>query len=413
METLAVDVAIVGAGLAGCTAALLYAQQGLEVALLERHPRSEAAKRLCTHWVQAGAVPILTRLGLLPALEAAGAVRYRSAALWTRWGWLSLPDRMPEGAGFNLRRARLDPLLRQHAMAAPGVRLLLGQRVQALETDATGRVMGVVSRDQTGRVRMVRARLVVGADGRGSPLATLAGLPAHARPNGRGALFTLVAGLAEGTPRCWLTDDAVAMLLPTDSGLTVTALYLPPATWAAVRSAGAAGLLRWLAALPDAPALDAARVVAPLRGYGTLPNLARPLTRPGLALIGDAACALDPVFAAGCSHAIASAAWLVDATASALRAGADLDRELQAYRRAHAAQLSGWRFALTADLSRGRPLTAVERLCLAAAARDPALLSRLQALTTAGRVQLLHSLPGLLGRAVWTVIRGERGTGRA
>jgi len=50
---------------------------------------------------------------------------------------------------------------------------------------------------------------------------------------------------------------------------------------------------------------------------------------PGLAFIGDAAMASDPLWAGGCGRAFQSAAWLVDATAEALGSKHGLDRALR------------------------------------------------------------------------------------
>ena len=43
------DVAVVGASIAGCTAARMYAQHGARVALIERRPSLDAYKTVCTH----------------------------------------------------------------------------------------------------------------------------------------------------------------------------------------------------------------------------------------------------------------------------------------------------------------------------------------------------------------------------
>ncbi|CAB3793089.1 hypothetical protein LMG28614_03647 [Paraburkholderia ultramafica] len=69
------DVLIIGAGLAGCTAARLFALQGLHVALVERHADVAAFKQLCTHYIQASATPTLRRLGLDRLIEDAGGLR--------------------------------------------------------------------------------------------------------------------------------------------------------------------------------------------------------------------------------------------------------------------------------------------------------------------------------------------------
>jgi 2-polyprenyl-6-methoxyphenol hydroxylase-like FAD-dependent oxidoreductase len=58
------DVAVVGASLAGCTTATLLARSGARVAVIERHAHPETYNRLCTHFVQASALPVLKTLGL-------------------------------------------------------------------------------------------------------------------------------------------------------------------------------------------------------------------------------------------------------------------------------------------------------------------------------------------------------------
>jgi 2-polyprenyl-6-methoxyphenol hydroxylase-like FAD-dependent oxidoreductase len=122
------DVAIVGASVAGCTAATLFGRRGLRVALLERATRADAYKKICTHFIQASATPTLERLGLAARIEAAGGVQ-NGIQIWTRWGWIrpSLDDRFPYPRhGYNLRRQTLDPMLRELAASTTGVTFLPG-----------------------------------------------------------------------------------------------------------------------------------------------------------------------------------------------------------------------------------------------------------------------------------------------
>ena len=46
------DVAIVGASLDGCAAAILLGRQGLRVALIERNSDINAYNKICTHFIQ-------------------------------------------------------------------------------------------------------------------------------------------------------------------------------------------------------------------------------------------------------------------------------------------------------------------------------------------------------------------------
>jgi len=66
------DVVVVGASIAGCTAARLFALAGARVGLIERRPDPGAYKVVCTHQILSSAVPTIERLGLDPLLEARG-----------------------------------------------------------------------------------------------------------------------------------------------------------------------------------------------------------------------------------------------------------------------------------------------------------------------------------------------------
>ena len=81
------DVAVVGASIAGCTAATLFARTGARVALLESHSDPEAYKHACTHMIQSSANGVLDRLGVARELEAAGGVR-TDLEISTEEGWI-------------------------------------------------------------------------------------------------------------------------------------------------------------------------------------------------------------------------------------------------------------------------------------------------------------------------------------
>src|SRR3954464_8649497 len=97
------DVAIVGASLAGCTAARLFALAGARVALGERDSDPDAYKVVCTHAIQSSATPTMERIGIAPMLEARGAVR-RERRFYTPFsGWIEMPDDVPKSWGVTRR----------------------------------------------------------------------------------------------------------------------------------------------------------------------------------------------------------------------------------------------------------------------------------------------------------------------
>lgn len=104
-------------------------------------------------------------------------------------------------------------------------------------------------------------------------------------------------------------------------------------------------------------------------------NRMRTPSAPGLALIGDAALATDPLFGVGCGWALESAEWLSDAVAPALRGEEELEAGLRRYRRVHSRHLRGHAFMIH-DYATGRKQTPAERLIWSAAARDKRVAAR-------------------------------------
>lgn len=127
---------------------------------------------------------------------------------------------------------------------------------------------------------------------------------------------------------------------------------------------------RMLAGLPDAPDLSQAERVSKLIGKLEVPNVMRPAARPGVAFVGDAALASDPLFGVGCGWAFQSAEWLVDETSAALLGDGDLDAALARYRRKLAWRL-GPHHLVISEYSSGRRTTPWERATFRAATVDP------------------------------------------
>ncbi|MFE3145825.1 NAD(P)/FAD-dependent oxidoreductase [Streptomyces sp. NPDC059218] len=369
------DVVISGSGLAGSAAAILLARRGVRVALLERRSDPEAYKVLCTHSITANAYPVLDELGLVPALEEAGAVR--NDARWhTRWGWIE-PNAALEGPklphGYNVRRSTLDPLIRSLAAETPGVDLLLGHRVTGLVREA-GRTVGVRASTPQGE-REIRARLVVGADGKDSAVAKFAGVPTKEYENGRFGYLAHFRGLPlpGGTGQAWFLDPDMAYAFPNDDGVTVLAALPDKKRLPAFKEDLEGSFLAFFRALPEAPPIDSAERVSKIIGTIDYPLHTRRPTAPGIALIGDAALTSDPLWGVGCGWALQTAQWLTEAVApSATGLREDLDASLTAYARKHRRRLTGHQ-QLAVDYARSRPFKALERLMFAAAARDASM----------------------------------------
>ena len=365
------DVAIVGASIAGCTAARMYGQAGARVALIERKPDLDAYKTVCTHFIQSSANGTIERLGLAPLLEERGAV-FNSAEVWTPFGgWIRRPSGT-EG-GYSLTRKALDPILRRLAAETTGVELLPGETVVGLVDD--GRVRGVELENTAGRRRSLAARLVVAADGRDSKVARLARVPGHIRPHGRFFYWAYYENLplrSGEDAQMWILDPDMAYVFPMEGGLALAAVAPSRERLPEFRADLEGTYKRCMAALPDGPDFGRARRTSKFLGKLDMPNVYRRRSRPGLAFVGDAALATDPVWGVGCGFAFQSSEWLVDHTAEALVGGVDVEPSLARYRRRHARELLP-HHVLICDLATGRAMNPLERALFRAAARDPAV----------------------------------------
>jgi menaquinone-9 beta-reductase len=400
------DAVVIGASLAGCTTAMMLGRQGARVALVEKQPDPDAFKRMCSHFIQASAVPTIERLDLLEPIMAAGGVR-SSFRAWTKWGLIGPP---PDRASYsvNLRREVLDPLVRRTAADTPGVDLLLGRTATRLLRSGE-RFEGAVVRDRDGEETELRAALVVGADGRDSKVATMAEVKEKVLPHNRFAYGGYFEGaLPEGAPDAtvWFADPQWGAAFPTDSDLCFYAAMPTKARLPEFKRDPETALVNYLSDFPEPPPIRSARLVSDVLGKIEMPNRVRAVTAPGLALVGDAALATDPLFGVGCGWAFQSGEWLVDAVAPALAGAEPLEHGLKRYRRRHAKQLRGHTF-LIHDYATGRKLNPMERFLFSAAARDEEVAVRFDRFGTrqvgparmfvstvprAARVNLRHAL---------------------
>jgi flavin-dependent dehydrogenase len=372
------DVVIVGASIAGCAAATFLGRQGARVALIESHSDPKTHKRMCTHAMQASAGPTLERLGLLDAVTRMGMQTELNA--WSRYGWIS-PSRnyakrleSQKYHGVNLRRETFDPMLRELAASTEGVELMLGHAATGLMREGE-RVGGVSVRDRDGLEQALSTELVVGADGRCSGIAELAGMRTRSKPNNRFGYFAyyrdtpLVTG---SSAQVWFLDPDMAYAFPTDGGLTLLACLPHKDRLAEFKQDPEASMARVYERLSDGPRLDPAKRESKILGKLDFPTERRGPSGAGVALIGDAALASDPLWGVGCGWALQSAEWLAEAVGPALGDEARMDRALKSYARTHRRALAGHERISTA-FSKARKLSPPERLFFRAAARDDEL----------------------------------------
>ena len=330
---------------------MLLAQRGLHVLLLDRHafPRPKA----CGDCLSAGATTLLERLGLLGGVLSLPHARLRGWRLVSPGGTAFAAD-FPrcdgvaagtEGA-LAVERLHLDDFLVRRAALA-GADLRERTRVLDVVRDGDGRITGVVSADG-----ILRAPLVVGADGLRSVVARRAGAvrrPARLRK----VSFTLHLDKPVGEPdvgEMHAGDGFCAGVAPVRHdgsrfNLTVVALSDRFGRDAA-RDPHAliTHLLRRLPALADRidPEIIAG---AELLASGPFDRPVRSASPGGAALAGDAAGYFDPFTGQGVFQALAGAELLADAVGDALATGRpdDLRRALRQWKRRHHRMVRGAR----------------------------------------------------------------------
>ncbi len=370
------DVVVVGGSLAGCSAARLLALRGARVAVVEKRPELDAYKVICTHNIQAGAMPAIERLGIGPAIREAGAVRAQTD-IWTRYGWIRPPDRGLHSV--NLRRSVLDPIVRRQAIETPGVDYLPG--LTAVGLDGGEQVEGVRVSGRGEKERTLTARLVVAADGRDSQVARMAGVAGRVRAHGRFCYFSYFRDVPLRDPHrgmVWFGDPDMAYVHPNEEGVSMVAVVAAKRRLNEFRGDPEPAVRAHFRNLADAPSLDGARPVAKWFGKLEMPSTIRPASAQGMAFVGDAAQASDPIFGVGCGWAFQSADWLAEEVGPALH-GSDreLNRALGAYARRHRRELGAHHW-LISDYSSGRRFSPLDKLVYSTAARDAELAGRVE-----------------------------------
>jgi len=301
------DVVVVGSRVAGAATALQLARAGARVLCLDRTRRG--SDTLSTHALMRAGVLLLDRWGVLPAITAAGTPAIRRTLFdYGSDGRVAISIKPAAGvdALYAPRRTLLDAALVDAAESA-GATMDFGVTVTGLHRTGD-RVDGVTVR-RGGRDRVIRAGLVIGADGRESVVARQA--PAAVTAAGRNAavyLYSYWADLpADGYE--WLYRPGFsAGVIPTGGGLCC--LFVggaAPDMAAALRQhGGPAQAYRRLAdraGLADRLA-EATRAESVRHVRGLPAGYLRRAHGPGWALVGDAGHWLDPISTHGITSAL-------------------------------------------------------------------------------------------------------------
>lgn len=316
-------VLIIGGGPAGTLLGCLLARRGISVLVVEKQSRAERTFR--GESIMGPAVDVLRRLGFAPALRAHGYFETLGLTIamegrrvldldYQRFATAALPIDIPQTS--------LIEIFDRAGAQEPGYRRVTGTAMTEL-IEQDGKVVGAVLREPDGTRVPVRARLVVGADGRYSKVRKEAGIGAVVAPMNRDVIWFKVAR-PEGWPHLLEVTAEAGRHLVTVPGFgrhIRVATSLPKGGYVEARAAGfdafSAMVRRFDPRL--GPLME-----ADVRSWDDTSFLdvftaeVAQWARDGLVLIGDASHTVTPILGAGVTLAIHDAVGLTPIVAAEL-----------------------------------------------------------------------------------------------
>ncbi len=339
-EPLTFDAIVSGAGIAGLAAALGLAKSGAQTLCIDAVAAGVAAERtdLRTAALFPPSVRFLSELGVWRrAAESAVAIRsIQIVEQEHKWA------RLNTAPSFSAREIGLEALA--HNIPNRSLHSTLieeATRESRLELVRPARIAALTRREDVAIVRLddgrrMRAQLVVGADGSGSGVRLLAGIPARKRTHGRAALTFHVALTRDLAGVCIEihSEGGVFTIIPLRDKRAAVVWLLP--TTEAERLANLS-----TEALGECATRLAYSSVGPFqveRGVTKWPvrtMIAKRFTANRLALAGEAAHAMSPLGAQGLNLSLGDARLLARLSADAIGSGRDIgdERALRDYER--------------------------------------------------------------------------------
>jgi len=299
MNRLSADVAVIGAGPAGCVFAARMAALGFDVCLIERarFPRPHLGESLSP-----GLLPMLSSIGMAEAVQRAGFRRVHDVS--SNWEGRETTRHDPRGQGLLVDRGAFDAALLAVAVAR-AVRVLQPALARVQARAAEGWVLRI---EHDGAPIELACKFLGDASGRAARLGgarrfmgprTLA---LHGYWTGRGL---------PRQPRIEAGAQAWYWGVPLPDGSYNTLVFMDAARIRDVRDDGGqsleARLRGWLATSALLRGVEDATLLAAPRATDATPYLYEECVGARHVRVGDAALALDPLSSSGVQKAVQTA----------------------------------------------------------------------------------------------------------
>lgn len=316
------DVVISGAGLAGCSAALSLARQGLRVALLDKacFPR----EKICGDGVTAASTELLEEMGVLEMLrQRPGSLTEFRGATFVSPGGTVVQGRILRnghlsGSSYVIPRMVLDDSLVSRVKEHSSITFLDKTTVTGLVMDGD-RARGVAT-----SAGEFCGRIIIAADGAYSPIAKQLDLwNRDKRQQGFAmrAWFSGVEGLGDSIELCY--DKAMlpgyGWIFPAGGQRANVGVFLLP------RFTDQRSTKRLFESFVKENAFAAARLKNAVMEPGTLKSWPLPFGsfagrrgRGNVLLVGDAGSFIDPLTGEGIYYALKTGRYAAEAVANAL-----------------------------------------------------------------------------------------------
>jgi flavin-dependent dehydrogenase len=322
----ACDVAVIGGGPAGSTAATLLAKRGYKVIALEKahHPRFHIGESLLPM-----NLPVFERLGVLDKVRALGVFKpgadfeADNERGYNTYAFARAIGNSPPHA-YQVWRQDFDKMLYDHARES-GADAREGHEVLKVEQN-NPRDARLEVRTDEGRSYRIHARYVVDASGRDAFLSANKRLRRKNIEHQSAAIFghfrgaELRAGEDAGNISIYRFDNGWMWMIPLPSGVMSIGAVCRPEYLKQRKGRTVEFLLDTLRQSPGLQQrIERAELISEVRVTGNYSYDSARMGGPGWVLVGDAFAFLDPVFSSGVYLAMSGAEQAVAVVDTALK----------------------------------------------------------------------------------------------